>query len=397
MAHLDYEEDFKNILLDKDLISKDLVGEYVKWVKEYHTFLNEKSDEESTISTYKKYLMGVSDVEIWQVEQAIEAVSLYYNTLPQVATVPAISNWREAMEAVHNDPNFNMYSSVTQKTYITWLNKVKDFYMATVPSELTVADLQEFIQYTNDNSSLNVASRNHVIAALLYFMRCILKKDSTDLLGMIEHVAQSKRPVVIEDQHIEKIYENLTDHYYYISLIMSECGLRLDEAVSLRVRDVDLEQNYIVVRSNKSITDRYVFLSDRAKMIMNSYLLELKEEYNAMPNQRRIEVVMPIDLINSDEFEPISWELQWLFPAKSLIVDECDGKVKRNHIHKSSVQRSIKLAVKELGFEKSITPHTFRHCFAVRMLKKGYDLEVVQKMLGQNNINSTLVYTLFYP
>ncbi len=397
MTQLEYEESFKNLLHDKELVSRELVSEYVEWVKKYHNFSYEKPDADNCISTYKKFLLNSSDVEIWQVDQAIEAISLYYNNVPTQSASLKLSNWKEALASVHSDPNFNMYSSVTQKTYVTWLNKLKDFSIAIPPSELTVSNVQDFIQYVKEHSSLNVASRNHVIAALLYFFRCILKKDCTELLGMIEHVAQSKRPVVIPDENVEKIYDHLTDHYYYISMIMSECGLRLDEAVSLRVRDIDLEQNYIIVRSNKSITDRYVFLSDRIKGVLKKYLFDLKDEYNAMPNQRRIEVVLPIDMINHGEQEATSWGLQWLFPAKSLIVDECDGKVKRNHIHKSSVQRAIKLSVKELKLEKTITPHTFRHCFAVRMLKKGFDLEVVQKMLGQNNINSTLVYTLFYP
>ncbi|MCD4774911.1 MAG: tyrosine-type recombinase/integrase [Candidatus Aegiribacteria sp.] len=86
------------------------------------------------------------------------------------------------------------------------------------------------------------------------------------------------------------------------------------------------------------------------------------------------------------------WKWQYLFPSFSPSVDPESGKVKRHHIHPSTVQRAMSEAVKKAGITKHATVHTLRHCFATHLLMSGVDLCAIQELLGHKNLETTRIY-----
>ena len=87
------------------------------------------------------------------------------------------------------------------------------------------------------------------------------------------------------------------------------------------------------------------------------------------------------------------WRRQYVLPAANLSVDSRGGKIRRHHINSSTVQKTVKEAVKKAGIFKNATVHTLRHSFATHLLMNGVNIREIQELLGHKNIETTMIYT----
>ena len=130
-------------------------------------------------------------------------------------------------------------------------------------------------------------------------------------------------------------------------------GLRITEACSLTVKDLDSQRGLIHVRKGKRQLDRYVMLSERLLLLLREYWRQVRPE------------------------PPL------LFP----------GEVSGQPISPRTVRESLKKAAVGLGIQKRVTPHSLRHAFATHLLEAGTDIRVIQALLGHGSIRSTQRYT----
>ena len=89
----------------------------------------------------------------------------------------------------------------------------------------------------------------------------------------------------------------------------------------------------------------------------------------------------------------MEWSWQWVFPAQRLTSSLADGKMRRYHLHETGLQKEIKRAAARAGLAKRVSPHTLRHSFATEMLRMGYDIRMVQDLLGHSDVATTMIYT----
>jgi len=168
--------------------------------------------------------------------------------------------------------------------------------------------------------------------------------------------------------------------------------LRIHEAVSLRVKDIDLDRLEITARGGKGDRDRRVplargSLEDVRRALRGSYE-QWKADGRTGARVTGLSAALHRKLPNADR----EWQWQYLFPATRTLGEE-NGIVRRHHLHETVVQRAVKTAAHAARIPKRVTCHSFRHSFATHLLETGTDIRTIQELLGHTSVQTTMIYT----
>lgn len=185
----------------------------------------------------------------------------------------------------------------------------------------------------------------------------------------------------------------MTGMHRLMAMLIYGCGLRLQECLRLRVKDIDFEQNLVVVRSGKGDTDRRTVLPESLKDDLIRHLSEIRWFHDRDRKDDIGGVWLPDALERKYPNAGKEWAWFWMFPAKSLSVDPLTRVVRRHHIHPASLQKAFYDALRNSGIAKQASVHTLRHSFATHLLENGYDIRTIQELLGHKNLQTTMVYT----
>jgi len=169
-------------------------------------------------------------------------------------------------------------------------------------------------------------------------------------------------------------------------------GLRLNEVLKLRVKELDFEQGTIILRDTKSNTDRATCLPQSAIPALQLHLAKVKALHQEDLANGYGEVEMPHALGRKYPRAAWEWGWQYVFPAAQLSRDPRSGRVGRHHIFETSIQRAVKAAARKAGIYKLVGPHTLRHCFATHLVQSGTDIRTIQELLGHKKLETTMVY-----
>lgn len=169
---------------------------------------------------------------------------------------------------------------------------------------------------------------------------------------------------------------------WIVVALLYGAGLRLQECLELRVKDIDLERRQIVVRRGKGHKDRPTVLPTAVIAPLSRHLEAVKRQHLVDPARGFGRVVLPFALDRKYPNAATEWGWQFVFPASRICTDAQWGPPSRFHLHESVVQRAVAQAARRAGFTKRVGPHTFRHSFATALLEDGYDIRTVQELLG---------------
>ena len=178
-----------------------------------------------------------------------------------------------------------------------------------------------------------------------------------------------------------------------VASLLYGSGLRLLEALQLRVKDVNFDRGQLDVRGGKGNKDRVTVLPASAVPALRRQLARVHEQYIRDIKAGAGWVALPDGL--SAKYPAAARELPWqfVFPAARLHVHEATGQRRRNHLHESAVQRAVTQAVRRAAVGKRATCHTFRHSFATHLLQDGCDIRTIQELLGHASVKTTMIYT----
>jgi site-specific recombinase XerD len=171
------------------------------------------------------------------------------------------------------------------------------------------------------------------------------------------------------------------------------CGLRVSEALALRVKDVDLKGNKVEVRDGKSGKDRVITLPKSLTQILKAHRDRIERLHLADRRAELPGVHLPHAFAVKHPAAAQSWEWFWMFPADQTARDPRSGIWRRHHFHEVRISRELARAARLACLSKRVTAHTLRHSFATHLLLRRVDIRSVQELLGHADVRTTETYT----
>ena len=252
----------------------------------------------------------------------------------------------------------------TEVTYKTYLLRLRQFhnYINKPLDQVYLSEIREYFLYLINVKQIGRESlRNSFYAVRFYFVYCL--NFNKEDFWFINVRRTQKIPTILSQKEVRAILSKVQVLDYRICLtLIYACGLRIGEAVKIKVADIDGERKILTVRSGKGNKDRTVPIPERMLMILREYWKTHRNE-------------------------------ELLFPKrKSKNKKDFDRTKTDDHIALRTVQNAMRLALLETKITKKATPHTLRHSFATHLLEEGINLRALQSYLGHKSLRATQIY-----
>jgi integron integrase len=285
------------------------------------------------------------------------------------------------------------YSYRTEKTYIEWIAQYIRFHNIKHPKDMGAAEVEAFLTHLAVERNVSASTQNQALSALLFLYREVLRVDLPWLDGFSPAKKTSRLPVVLTKDEVKRILQHLSGANWLIASLLYGSGLRLQEALRLRVKDLDFGFRQIVVRDGKGAKDRLTVLPTKLIEPLQEQLKFAQKLHEQDLRRGLGRVEMPFALAAKYRGAETEWAWQFVFPSKSLSRNPRTGKTARHHVSPSSLQKAFKDALRKSRVVKMASPHSLRHSFATHLLQDGYDIRTIQELLGHKELTTTMIYT----
>lgn len=285
------------------------------------------------------------------------------------------------------------YSIRTEKAYIQWVVRFVKFHHFKHPNTMNEKHVQDFLNHLAVKLNMAGATQNQALNALVFLYREVLKKPLAEQMDLIWSKKPKNLPLVATKDEIRSVLQFLNGTSLLIVSLLYGSGMRLMEALRLRVKDVDFKRDQIIIRNAKGAKDRTTMLPMRLKDDLWLQIQQVTIQHKKDLKEGKGSVWLPFAL--QRKYPNASRELGWqyCFPSTRLSLDPRSGKHQRHHYEETTIRKKVTAARRKAGLIKNISCHTFRHSFATHLLENGYDIRTVQQLLGHKSVNTTMIYT----
>ena len=294
------------------------------------------------------------------------------------------------------------YSRRTEEAYVAWARRFIVHHGRRHPRELGAAHVRDFLTVLAVRDRVSPSTQSQASAALHFLFRDVLGAPVGDLGEVIRAKRPVRLPTVLTRLEVQAVLAQLAGPHWLVCSLLYGSGLRLLEALQLRVQDVDPSALQLHVRGGKGAKDRVTVLPRSLSVPLSAQLERVRLLHARDLARGDGHVALPGALARKLPSASSALAWQWLFPARRQHrrpdhgergVRGERGECQRHHLHETSVQRALQAAVLRAGIVKRATCHTLRHSFATHLLEDGYDIRTIQELLGHSDVRTTMVYT----
>jgi len=307
---------------------------------------------------------------------------------------PAPSSGR-LMDQVRERARYLHYSGRTEKAYIYWVRFFIRWHGLRHPRDMGRAEVEAFLTMLSTQRRASAATHKQALCALLFLYRHVLGMELPWLDALHRPPHPRRIPAVLTRGEVSALLARLEGHQplALLARLLYGTGMRLMEALRLRVKDVDFERNLIVVRQAKGNKDRVVMLPRALHDPLRAQLrcARVLWESDRCAQAEGVEVPAALGARYPDAGKRWGWF--WVFPAAALKPQPGTGRARRHHVHEDRLSRAIQRAARLAGLDKEVSAHTLRHSFATHLLQGGTDVRTVQELLGHSDVSTTMIYT----
>ena len=299
------------------------------------------------------------------------------------------------LEQVRSVLRLKHYSIHTERSYVDWIRRYVHFHHMGSREDLADGErkMEAFLTDLAVRGKVAAATQNQAMNALVFLYKQVLQQPLNGTIDAVRAERKVNVPVVLTREEVSRVIAVMEGVPQLIVKLLYGSGLRIVEAVRLRVKDVDFEMKQVTVRSGKGEKDRFTTLPASMIPLLQNHLQRVKGFHERDLAEGHGAVYLPYALERKYPGAAKDWSWQYLFPAREVSTDPRGGVVRRHHVDPAVVNKAIKAAVRRVGLTKVISAHSFRHSFATHLLQRGTDIRTIQELLGHNDVATTMIYT----
>jgi integron integrase len=285
------------------------------------------------------------------------------------------------------------YSKKTEEAYVKWIKEFILFNNKRHPNELDKTHIEKFLTWLTVSRKVSASTQGQALCAIVYLYKNVLEKDFGWLEDVTRATKKPKLPVVFTKEEAKNVIVQTSGDIKLICSLLYGGGLRLNEALSIRIKDIDFGYKSLTIRQSKGEKDRTTLLPETIIPELKAKVEQVKILHENDLKDGNGKTILPdaLDKKYPNAAKEFGW--QYLFPANKFVYNKEIGYKFRYHVHGSTVQKEIKRAINRAGIHKPASAHSFRHSFATHLLSSGYDIRTIQELLGHKSVRTTMIYT----
>ena len=264
------------------------------------------------------------------------------------------------LDQVRHSIRTRHYSHRTEEAYVYWIRKYIVFHGKKHPAAMGVAEISAFLTWLAVRQSVSASTQNQALSALLFLYRDVLAIQIGEVPRVVRARTPERLPVVLSRNEIGAILKQLAGTERLIVMLLYGAGLRLEECLDLRVKDLDFDRHQIIVRQGKGRKDRATMLPAAAREALTGHLAQVRRTHEVDLSRGFGRVVLPFAMDRKFPNAATEWRWQFVFPAARMCRDCRWGAPSRYRLHESVVQKAVAKAARQAGMTKRVGPHTMR-------------------------------------
>uniref|UniRef100_UPI0032177483 tyrosine-type recombinase/integrase n=1 Tax=uncultured Draconibacterium sp. TaxID=1573823 RepID=UPI0032177483 len=296
----------------------------------------------------------------------------------------------EVLNQVHSVLLQKNYSTSTIQCYSDWIYRFFFFKNIKSCEQIEKRDINDFLTFIKNNKTMAESSKKIAASALKFLCKEILKMPFKNTI-LLYSPCNKQKPLVLKKEEIKRLLSTLSGEKWLILCMMYGCGLSCNECLSLRVKDINFDTKRIKIYDENH--PRFTLFPET---LYNPIINQINKVEISFHENISIDkyagVFKPNGLYDNKYLTSNEFKEHFLFPSKKLRHHSRSGKLVQYSISESLVHKTLKKALRLAGISKKICCTTFRHSFATHLIEDGYDIHLIQKLMGHKNIQSTLIY-----